>query len=65
MKKVGCISAIAVFVLATARPLCAQGCVDSPENPTAVLGLIVTGAAIAFVQIRNRMNARKDRRDSY
>jgi hypothetical protein len=63
LKKVGCISAVAVFALATAHPLCAQGCVDSPENPTAVLGLIVSAAAIAFLQVRNRMNARKDRKN--
>jgi XrtJ-associated TM-motif-TM protein len=49
-----------LFVLCAALPLAAQdGCVDSPENPTVVLGLIVGAASIGFVQIRNRFRGRK------
>ncbi len=43
-----------VLVLAAATPLIAQdGCVDSPENPTALLALV--GTAGAFIaSARNR-----------
>jgi XrtJ-associated TM-motif-TM protein len=45
---------LGLFLLA-AFPLHAQGgCVDSPENPTAVLGLIgVAGAC--YVPVRNKL----------
>lgn len=36
-----------------------HGCTDSPENATAVLGLVVSGAGIGFVQLRNRIATRK------
>jgi XrtJ-associated TM-motif-TM protein len=60
VKKFAYILPAALFVLAAAMPLQAQsGCTDSPENPTAVLGAIVSVASIGFVQIRNRIRARK------
>jgi XrtJ-associated TM-motif-TM protein len=55
----------ALIILAPAVQLHAQsGCTDSPENPTAVLGLIVSAASVGFVQIRNRMRARNNRSNS-
>jgi len=63
MKKLGIYLAAATLVFAAALPLSAQsGCVDSPENPTAVLGVIVSAAGIGFVQIRNRIRARRTQR---
>jgi len=65
MKKLGYILPVALLVLAATLPARAQeGCVDSPENPTAVLGLIVGAAAVGFVQIRNRIRAHKDSSDN-
>jgi XrtJ-associated TM-motif-TM protein len=48
-----------VLLLACAKPLLAQtGCVDSPENPTVLLG--VAGAAGAFFStVRYRARARR------
>jgi XrtJ-associated TM-motif-TM protein len=41
-----------------------EGCADSPENPTAVLGLIVGAAAYGYVRFRHRFAARnKNQRD--
>lgn len=60
MKKSAYILPAALLLLAATLPLHAQsGCTDSPENPTAVLGLIVSAASIGFVQVRNRFRARK------
>ncbi len=60
MKKIGLILPVALFILAAALPVLAQsGCVDSPENPTLVLGLIASAAGIGFVQVRNRLQSRK------
>ncbi len=64
MKKFGYILPVALLILATTLPLYAQiGCTDSPENPTAVLGLIVSAASFGFVQVRNRIRARKSSDD--
>lgn len=61
MRKFGYILPIALLMLASTLPLVAQsGCVDSPENPTVVLGLIVSAASFGFVQVRNRIGARKN-----
>jgi XrtJ-associated TM-motif-TM protein len=45
-----------MFVLALAATVAhAQGgCVDSPENPTAILGLVGVGAGWAIQRIRAR-----------
>jgi XrtJ-associated TM-motif-TM protein len=60
LKKSAYILPAALLLLAATLPLHAQsGCTDSPENPTAVLGLIVSAASIGFVQVRNRFRARK------
>lgn len=54
MKKISLLAAV-LLVFAAAAPLSAQtGCLDSPENPTAVLAL--AGSAGAFVAVvRNRL----------
>jgi len=50
---------LAVLVLAATLKLHAQGgCVDSPEDPTVVLGLL-GAAGMAGVVLRNRIMARK------
>jgi XrtJ-associated TM-motif-TM protein len=61
MKKFAQIVPLAILIFATALPLHAQtgGCTDSPENPTAVLGLLVSAASIGFLQIRNRFGKRR------
>ncbi len=62
MKKLGYIIPVLLFLSVATLPLCAQeGCIDSPENPTAVLGLIMGIASFGFVQIRNRIGSRKDK----
>lgn len=35
-----------------------SGCVDSPENPTLVLGLVVAAAGYGFLRLRNRYAVR-------
>jgi XrtJ-associated TM-motif-TM protein len=65
MKKLGYVLTFALATIAATLPLSAQsGCVDSPENPTAVLGLIVSAAGIGFVQVRSRIRARKAKKDN-
>ena len=60
MKKLAYIFPVAMLFLAATLPLHAQnGCTDSPENPTAVLGFIVSAASIGFFQVRNRIRSRK------
>ncbi|WP_263367708.1 PExPT-CTERM protein [Edaphobacter bradus] len=50
--------ALALFVTA-ALPLHAQdGCVNSPENPTAILAVVGSAGAF-FVSARARINARR------
>ena len=54
-----CCSALFLLV---ALPLHAQtGCGDSPENPTVVLGLVGSAAAL-FPTIRARLKARRSGR---
>ena len=46
---------VALLFLVTAATVQAQsGCVDSPEDPTAVLGALATGAAVGFAGLRKR-----------
>ena len=50
MKRFSLAIFVALVLFVIARPLHAQidGCTDSPENPTAILGIVgVTGAGIA------------------
>lgn len=62
MKKLAYIVPAAILFFATALPAFAGGtggCTDSPENPTVVLGLVVSAASIGFLQIRNRIGTRR------
>jgi len=61
MKKYAQIASMAILVFASALPVYAQtgGCTDSPENPTAVLGLLVSAVSIGYLQIRNRIGNRR------
>lgn len=36
-----------------------DGCTDSPENPTLVLGLIVGAAGLAYPRVRHYLQTRK------
>lgn len=65
MKKFGPILPAALLILAASARLHAQvdGCADSPENPTAVLGLIVGAAGIGYVQVRRYFRARSKPKD--
>ena len=59
MKKLGYILPVALLVL-VATTVRAQdgGCVDSPENPTAILALVGM-AAVGINQLRARFGGRK------
>ena len=64
MKKTAICLFSAALVFAVASPLHAQGtihgCVDSPENPTAILAMV--GSAGAFlVSARARLRARRSK----
>lgn len=55
MKRFYPIVAIAILMFSVGLPLHAQGgCIDSPENPTAILGLVGV-AGIGLAQLRRRM----------
>jgi len=60
VKKIGSIVPVALLLLVASARLHAQlgGCDDSPENPTAVLGLIVGAASIGYVQVRRYVRFR-------
>ena len=60
MKKLGYILPVALLVLVATIPVRAQdgGCVDSPENPTAILALVGM-AAVGINQLRARFGGRK------
>jgi XrtJ-associated TM-motif-TM protein len=62
VKKLGFVLPIALLVAAAALPALAQsgegGCVDSPENPTAILALVGM-AAVGISQLRARFGRRK------
>ena len=61
MKKLAYFVPAAIVFFASALPLHASlgGCTDSPENPTLVLGLVLSAGSIGFMQIRNRFGRRK------
>ena len=49
------------FLVTAALPLHAQeGCVNSPENPTAILAVVGSAGAF-FVSVRTRIKARKSK----
>jgi XrtJ-associated TM-motif-TM protein len=52
-----------LLLLATVRLHAQSGCDDSPENPTLVLGLIVSAAGVGYVQARRLLSARKNPKD--
>jgi XrtJ-associated TM-motif-TM protein len=60
VKKLGYILPVALLILAATVRAHAQdgGCVDSPENPTAILALAGM-ASIGINQLRNRFRGRK------
>jgi len=60
VKNLTYLAPVALLILATAATAHAQigGCTDSPENPTAILGLVVSATSIGFVQLRNRFGSR-------
>jgi XrtJ-associated TM-motif-TM protein len=60
MKKLMYIVPVVLAALVVTLPASAQtGCTDSPENPTAVLGLVVGAASLGYMQLRNRFGIRK------
>jgi XrtJ-associated TM-motif-TM protein len=60
MKKLMYIVPVVLAALAVSVPAVAQsGCTDSPENPTAVLGLVVGAASLGYMHLRNRFGLRK------
>jgi XrtJ-associated TM-motif-TM protein len=60
MKKLMYIVPVVLAILAVTVQAGAQsGCTDSPENPTAVLGLVVGAASLGYMQLRNRFGFRK------
>jgi XrtJ-associated TM-motif-TM protein len=59
LNKIRTIVPILLLLFAAAVRVHAQsGCDDSPENPTAVLGLIVGVASLGYVRVRNHLRAR-------
>ncbi len=60
MKKTS-LSLLGIALLFTvALPAFGQpGCINSPENPTAILGVVGTAGAL-FVSVRARMRARRN-----
>jgi XrtJ-associated TM-motif-TM protein len=50
---------VAILFLATTTSVQAQsGCVDSPENPTVVFGLIAAAASFGVMHFRKRFGSR-------
>lgn len=62
MKKLGYVLPVVLLIAAAALPAMAQqpidGCVDSPENPTAILALVGM-AAFGINHLRSRFGGRK------
>ncbi|MBB5328910.1 PExPT-CTERM protein [Tunturibacter psychrotolerans] len=60
MKKTWFVLAGIALVSSVALPLHAQdGCVNSPENPTAILAVVGSAGAF-FVSVRARIKARRN-----
>jgi XrtJ-associated TM-motif-TM protein len=60
VKKIFAAVPVAILFLTTAALAHAQGgCVDSPENPTAVCGLIAAAASFGIMRFRNRTGSGK------
>lgn len=61
MKRISYLAPVALFLLLSNLPLRAQdGCIDSPENPTAVFGVISGAAIFAFIYFRNCIGSRDE-----
>lgn len=60
MKKIFLAVPVAVLFLTTAELVHAQGgCVDSPENPTVVFGLIAAAATFGLMRYRKSTSSRE------
>ena len=59
MNKIRTLLPLALLLALTSLRLHAQvdGCDDSPENPTVVLGLIVGAASFGFVRVRHYLRS--------
>ena len=65
MKKFKFLLAVGAVLVATSLRLHAQdGCVDSPENPTAVLALLGSAAAFGGYLRRRFLAGRANRKDN-
>jgi XrtJ-associated TM-motif-TM protein len=61
MKKSVSLLVFSLVLFAVALPLHAQGgCIDSPENPTAILAVVGSAGAF-FVSARARIKARRSK----
>jgi XrtJ-associated TM-motif-TM protein len=61
MKKSAFLLLFSAFLFALALPLHAQsGCVESPENPTAILAVVGSAGAF-FVSARARIKGRRSK----
>jgi XrtJ-associated TM-motif-TM protein len=63
LKKIRFILPLVLLVLVASVRAHAQdidGCTDSPENPTAVLGLIVAAAGLGSVRLRHYLRNRNN-----
>lgn len=60
VKKIFVAVPMAILFLTTTRLAHAQtgGCVDSPENPTAIFGLIAIAASFGIMHFRKRSGSR-------
>jgi len=59
VKKISAAAPLAILFLTTIARVHAQtGCVDSPEDPTVVFGLIAAAASFGIVHFRKRLGSR-------
>ncbi len=59
VKKIFAAVQVAILFLTTAAFVQAQsGCVDSPENPTAVFGILAAAASFGLMHLRKRSASR-------
>lgn len=61
LKKIRLILPVVLLILIASVRLHAQGidgCTDSPENPTLILGLIVGAAGLGYTRLRHRLRSR-------
>ena len=60
VKRVKFATLVVLFLLAASAAVHAQsGCVDSPENPTLIFGLIAVAACLGMMCLRNRTGLRE------